>query len=113
MSLPQPLPLLPESPHSLPGGRPRAHLTDSEVCGYSLRFLCTGQTITLKAQGTPFCTHSQLCNDLVLFNLNNRGAAGKPGHPQLLPGRKAPATCNCTFSSHFLQLPKDCSLVTS
>lgn len=33
--------------------------------------------------------------------------------PQLLPGREVPGTCDRAFSSHLLQLRKDCSLVTS
>lgn len=36
-----------------------------------------------------------------------------PGRPQPLPGREVPGACDRAFSSHLLQLLKDCSLVTS
>lgn len=49
--LPPRYPSLPTAP---PGGCRCAHLTDSEVCAHSLRFLCVRQTARPKAQGTLF-----------------------------------------------------------
>lgn len=86
-----------------------------EVCGERAKRQshCSIQTTILKAGGTLFYTRGHPCNDLAPVDLRDGGPAGKRRWPQLLPGRDVPGIWDRAFSSHLLQLVKDCSLVTS